>query len=271
MFCSVEGCDRPRWCRGLCVAHYFRARRGDVREHDPIGARKNGPICSIEDCCRKTYARQLCEMHYRRLLRKGDTDKYTVEPDQRICSVDDCEKAVDARGLCHGHYQRLIRHGDVRAHEPLNRRTNGRCIIANCGRPAHRRGLCFAHAKRVIRRRDVMAEVPVKAQSGNGSINGGGYRTIPVPTESRHLTNGQTSEAEHRLIMAIHLGRPLHPGEVVHHRNGVRTDNRIENLVLLSASHPKGQTIDDKVAHALEILGWYRPELLASPQDVSPL
>ena len=212
------------------------------------------PSCGEIGCAAPLYARGYCSRHYRRLLRNG-----LVTPDRapRTCAAHGCDRRAVTRGFCHGHYLRWSRTGDVRADKPLSRPLRDVCAVAGCERGAHSAGYCRTHYRRLRLHGDPLAGGPIRTVSGDGSMSHG-YWIIAVDDSRRHLVpDDRAREFEHRLVMAAHLGRPLAPDEVVHHKNGDRLDNRIENLELWSTAQPKGQRVEDKVQYALVILERY--------------
>lgn len=81
----------------------------------------------------------------------------------------------------------------------------------------------------------------------------GGYILIHLlPNDFFYpMINNRGYVFEHRLIMAKHLGRNLQPWEWIHHRNGIKSDNRLENLELTTNS-------DHIVAHSKGYRDGYR-------------
>ena len=219
-------------------------------------------LCSNEECNKKARARGLCEEHsgYLKkiatpLRRWKSVGKYA---EGTLCSVPDCEKKARSRGYCQGHYDRWRHHGDpLGGHKVTNRYAEDSvCIADGCTRKQRARQLCIKHYQSWQTYGDANKAKYRWAECTEGwKIGKDGYRWMTRP--KHHMASSNGVVYEHRVVMAEFLGRLLKKGENVHHKNGIRSDNRIENLELWISHQPAGQRIEDLVSWARNIISEY--------------
>lgn len=259
--------------KGYCQTHYGYLWAGKL---DPLtneiskvrlSKYSDGVICSVDGCTEKPVAKSLCSRHYQQSTkgsgivvgRKGKIGR----PREGACRL--CHRPVfnGISGFCQMHYARYRRgqlslEGTVLA--PLKKieyPIGSVCKVPGCTLAPVNKWMCNAHRQQCKAKiidedgsklRELRSGGKKRPQDWSKILDG--YVLVLAPKGHPHARL-DGSILQHRLIMEQSLGRVLEDHELVHHKNGNRQDNRIENLELLDGraksgreGHPPGSDFD---------------------------
>lgn len=129
------------------------------------------------------------------------------------------------------------------------------CEVEDCGMPSIRikRPLCTKHYQREKLGLPLIKDC---RKYGDSYLNSNGYILEYVPGHPQAFSDGRA--LQHRRVYSDSLGRKLHNFENIHHKNGNRTDNRLDNLELWIKKQPAGQRVEDLILWAEWILQEYK-------------
>lgn len=209
--CKVSGCenDTQRGAHGMCQTHYMQTRRG-MRAEDGTLLREPMRVRS-----------------------------YGVEA---RCTSPGCSNKPRVYGLCVYHHAQAR---TIMTDYPVT----ATCVVDGCAQRPVNRGMCGKHTQQrnagIIDDQGNQLREFRKKPRGEKWASHDGYVLIPGQTDHPYA-RVDGSVLEHRLVMERHLGRYLQEYEIVHHRDGNRQNNVIENLELLDGRAKRGEgTLQD--------------------------
>lgn len=249
--CSIDTCNKVSSRAGMCFGHYKKKLKYGDPLHGKKHPRNEQGLCLVEGCQKPYTAKGLCCMHWNRLRRTGKIGTAgkiaRVTHIRTSCLALGCSAFSRHANLCIGHYRQ-------------SRNTRKECSVSGCKDRYSAKGYCKFHYKRNLAFGDPLAGAPRRKHRnlsiGHRIVTYHGYVMILVGRDNIHA-NKYRYAWEHRMVMGEHLGRRLYDFENVHHKDGNRQNNALENLELWVTMQPSGQRPSDLVEYAKRILSLY--------------